>query len=61
MPINVPNLRDVYIKKVAHNIKLKQELKRFLLEKSFYSVKEYLDYEMQYGNGVIFISMEGSE
>jgi hypothetical protein len=42
------NALPIHIKQVAHNIKkLKQELKRFLLEKSFYSVKEYLDYEMQ--------------
>ena len=42
------NALPIHIKKVAHNIKkLKHELKRFLLEKSFYSVKEYLDYERQ--------------
>jgi hypothetical protein len=42
------NALPIHIKKVAHNVKkLKQELKRFLLEKSFYSVNEYLHYEMQ--------------
>jgi hypothetical protein len=42
------NALPISIKNMAHNIKkLKQELKRFLLDKSFYSVKEYLDYEMQ--------------
>ena len=42
------NALPIHIKMVAYNIKkLKQELKRFLLEKSFYSVKEYLDYERQ--------------
>jgi len=42
------NVLPISIKNIAHNIKkLKQELKRFLLDKSFYSVKEYLDYEMQ--------------
>jgi len=42
------NPLPICIKNMAHNIKkLKQELKRFLLDKSFYSVKEYLDYEMQ--------------
>jgi biotin operon repressor len=41
------NALPISTKNMAHNIKkLKQELKRFLLDKSFYSVKEYLDYEM---------------
>ena len=40
------NALPKHIKGFAHNVKkLKQELKRFLLEKSFYSVKEYLDKE----------------
>ena len=44
--IDLFNALPIHIKEVAHNIKkLKHELKRFLLEKSFYSVKEYLDYE----------------
>jgi hypothetical protein len=41
------NAQPISLKNMAHNIKkLKQELKRFLLDKSFYSLKEYLDYEM---------------
>ena len=38
------NALPVHTKEITHNIKkLRQELKRFLLEKSFYSIKEYLD------------------
>ena len=40
------NALPKHIKGIAHNVKkLKQKLKRFLLDKSFYSVKEYLDKE----------------
>jgi len=36
-----------YQKDGPQHQKLKQELQRFLLDKSFYSVKEYFDYEME--------------
>jgi hypothetical protein len=40
---SLPSLTD-QIRKVAHNInKFKYELRKFLMENSFYSIEEYID------------------
>jgi hypothetical protein len=51
--ITLFNSLPLNIKKAAHNInKFKQELRKFLMENSFYSVEEYIDRNNKFDLGV---------
>jgi len=52
--ITLFNSLPLGIKKVAHNTnKFKNELKKFLIKNSFYSVEEYIDRDATYDIGVL--------
>jgi hypothetical protein len=51
--ITLFNSLPLNIKEVAHNInKFKYELRQFLMENSFYSVEEYIDWNSKLDLGV---------
>ena len=46
MGITLYNALPTHVKDITHNTgKLKLKLKRFLLEESYYTIKEYMDKE----------------